>query len=149
MNLTTSPTPSGTATDGIAPVSVLDEDECWRLLGESDLGRIAVRSLAGVDIFPVNYLAHERAVYFRSAPGSKLIDLTREPSVAFEVDGERARHVWSVVVHGTAHRLGTDQEIHDSGITSLATWYPSDKYNYVRISPETVTGRSFAKLQPA
>jgi uncharacterized protein len=137
------------ATDTIPNVRVLDDDECWRLLAESSLGRFAVKVGDGVDVFPVNYLAHERALFFRSAPGSKLIDLTKEPNVAFEVDGEHARHVWSVVVRGAAHRLGSDQEIHDSGIAALQTWYPSDKYNYVRISPETITGRSFAKSLPA
>lgn len=149
MTATGDPSESSTATDGVPPVRILDEDECWRLLGESGLGRFAVRAVTGVDVFPVNYLVHDRALYVRSAPGSKLIDLTREPSVAFEVDGERGRHVWSVVVHGAARRLGTDQEILESGITSLETWYPSDKYNYVRISPEAITGRSFAKSQPA
>jgi hypothetical protein len=145
MNGITDPTPFRSAVDEIPPVRILDEDECWRLLGESNLGRFAVRTVASVDIFPVNYLVHDRSLFFRSAPGSKLIDLTREPSVAFEVDGEHARHVWSVVVHGAAHRLGTEHEILESGITTLATWHPSDKFNYVRISPETVSGRSFAK----
>jgi nitroimidazol reductase NimA-like FMN-containing flavoprotein (pyridoxamine 5'-phosphate oxidase superfamily) len=83
--------------------------------------------------------------FFRSTPGSKLIDLTLEPKVAFEFDGERARHVWSVVVHGTARRLASDQEIEDSGIQALKAWHPTEKYNYVRISPESVSGRSFAK----
>jgi nitroimidazol reductase NimA-like FMN-containing flavoprotein (pyridoxamine 5'-phosphate oxidase superfamily) len=139
---TTQATSIGAAISG---VRILDEDECWRLLAASSLGRFAVRVLDGVDVFPVNYLAHDRELYFRSAPGSKLIDLTREPKIAFEIDGEHARHVWSVVVRGTAHRLGTDQEIEDSGIQSLETWHPSEKHNYVRIAPVSVSGRSFAK----
>jgi nitroimidazol reductase NimA-like FMN-containing flavoprotein (pyridoxamine 5'-phosphate oxidase superfamily) len=134
-------------TDGsaIPGVRVLDVNECWRLLAEANLGRFAVRAGEGVDVFPVNYRVHERALYFRSAPGSKLIDLTREPRIAFEIDGQHARHVWSVVVHGTAHRLDSDQEITDSGIQSLEPWHPSEKYNYVRIAPEKVSGRSFGK----
>lgn len=128
-------------------VRLLDDDECWRLLAESKLGRFAVKLDEGVDVFPINYLARDRELFFRSAPGSKLIDLTRDPRIAFEIDGEHGRHVWSVVVHGTAERLGTDAEIEDSGIQSLETWHPSDKFNYVRIRPETVSGRSFAKSQ--
>jgi nitroimidazol reductase NimA-like FMN-containing flavoprotein (pyridoxamine 5'-phosphate oxidase superfamily) len=126
-------------------VRMLDEDECWRLIAESSLGRFAVKVHDGVDVFPINYLAHDHELFFRSAPGSKLIDLTLEPKVAFEIDGEHARHAWSVVVHGTARRLASDQDIDDSGIQSLKTWHPSEKYNYVRISPESVSGRSFAK----
>jgi len=128
-----------------ASVRILDENECWRLLAASSLGRFAVRFHDGVDVFPVNYLVHGRELFFRSAPGSKLIDLTREPGVAFEIDGEHARHVWSVVVHGTAQRLASDKDIEDAGIQLLETWHPSEKFNYVRISPDTVSGRSFAK----
>jgi uncharacterized protein len=145
MNATKVPNTHGVAIDDNLAVRILDEDECWKLLSKSEVGRFAVRTSAGVDVFPVNYLTHERALYFRSAPGSKLVDLTREPSVAFEVDGEHGRHIWSVVAHGTAHRLGTDSEIHESGIASLHTSYPSNKFNYVRIIPMTISGRSFAK----
>ncbi|MCU1551838.1 MAG: pyridoxamine 5-phosphate oxidase family protein [Glaciihabitans sp.] len=141
---TTGSTTTSAADNG---VRILGEDECWRLLAESKLGRFAVKFGDGVDVFPVNYLTRGRELFFRSAPGSKLMDLTREPRIAFEIDGEHARHVWSVVVHGTAHRLGTDHEIEESGIQSLETWHPSEKFNYVRISPESVTGRSFAKSQ--
>jgi nitroimidazol reductase NimA-like FMN-containing flavoprotein (pyridoxamine 5'-phosphate oxidase superfamily) len=123
----------------------LDSDECWRLLTAHNLGRFSVRSGTSIDVFPVNYLVHNRALYFRSAPGSKMIDLTLAPEVAFEVDGQRAHHVWSVVVHGVAERLGTDAEIEESGIHDLYTAYPSDKFNYVRINPSKVTGRNFAK----
>lgn len=126
------------------PIRVLDEDECWRRLAEHDLGRLAVLAGTGVDVFPLNYLVHDRVIYFRSAPGSKHIDLTREPDVAFEIDGQLAHYVWSVVVHGTAARLGSDDEIHASGISALAAWHPGDKFNYVRVSASTVTGRSFA-----
>lgn len=126
-------------------VRVLADDECWRLLVAHDLGRLAVQAGDGTDIFPVNYLVHERAIYFRSAPGSKLVDLSRSPGVAFEIDGQLAHRVWSVVVHGIAQRLGTDAEIEASGVHHLTTWHPSDKFNYVRVKPHTITGRSFAK----
>jgi nitroimidazol reductase NimA-like FMN-containing flavoprotein (pyridoxamine 5'-phosphate oxidase superfamily) len=139
---------SGTKTNADSSIRILEEDECWRLLAASSLGRFAVRVGDGVDVFPVNYLVHGNELFFRSAPGSKLVDLTREPGVAFEIDGQHARHVWSVVVHGTARRLASDQEIDDSGIQMLQTWHPSEKLNYVRISPDSVSGRSFAKSLP-
>jgi nitroimidazol reductase NimA-like FMN-containing flavoprotein (pyridoxamine 5'-phosphate oxidase superfamily) len=128
-----------------ASVRSLDPDECWRLLADHDLGRFAVREGDGVDVFPVNYLVHDRAVYFRSAPGSKLIDLTRAPVVAFEIDGQHAHHVWSVIIHGVATRLGSDAEIEESGIQNLVAWYPTAKFNYVRITPSSLTGRNFVR----
>lgn len=123
----------------------LEPAECWRLLASHDIGRFAVRAGDGVDIFPVNYLVHEKAIYFRSAPGSKLIDLTLAPATAFEVDGQLAHHLWSVIIHGTATRLGNDADIQASGINTLPTWYPNDKFNYVRITPTSVTGRNFPR----
>jgi nitroimidazol reductase NimA-like FMN-containing flavoprotein (pyridoxamine 5'-phosphate oxidase superfamily) len=131
-----------------ADVRELDVDECWRLLGNHDLGRLAVRAETGVDIFPVNYLVHNRALYFRSAPGSKLVGLTRAPQVSFEADGQLAHHVWSVVVHGVAERLASDAEITESAIQTLTAWQPGEKFNYVRITPTTITGRNFAKSAP-
>jgi nitroimidazol reductase NimA-like FMN-containing flavoprotein (pyridoxamine 5'-phosphate oxidase superfamily) len=136
-----------TMTTADTGVRMLDEKECWKLLSETTLGRFAVRLPKGVDVFPVNYLTHDHELYFRSAPGTKLIDLTREPNIAFEIDGQHARHVWSVVVHGTADRLSSDHDVEASGVQRLETWHPSEKFNYVRIRPESVSGRSFAKAQ--
>jgi nitroimidazol reductase NimA-like FMN-containing flavoprotein (pyridoxamine 5'-phosphate oxidase superfamily) len=121
----------------------LDEDACWTLLRGAHLGRLAVRAADGVDIFPVNYLVDGRSLVFRSAPGTKLIDLTAEPRVAFEVDGVDATHRWSVVVRGRARRLADDEEIELSGIADLATATPTAKHSYVRILPGAVTGRRF------
>lgn len=130
-------------------VEKLPTDECWRLLARAELGRLAVDGADGApDVFPVNYLVHSGAVFIRSAPGSKLIDITAHPSVAFEVDGESAAVRWSVVIRGTAHRLGTDTEIEESGILQLASWNPTDKYNYIRITATTVTGRRFRRRLP-
>jgi uncharacterized protein len=136
---------SGTGRYVSDPIRILDLAECWALLEKQALGRLAVRKGDGVDIFPVNYLVHDSAIYFRSAPGTKLVDLTKHAGVAFEIDGQLAHRVWSVVVSGIATRLGSDAEIRDSGILDLKTWHPSDKFNYVCLRPESVTGRSFTK----
>ena len=94
-----------------------------------------------VDIFPVNYFVHERTILFRSAPGSKLMNITSDPTVAFEVDGVESRFHWSGVIRGTAKRLGVDRDILESGVKDLVSWSPTHKFNYVRITPTKVTGR--------
>ena len=114
---------------------------CRRLLLSADFGRLAVRSDDGVDIFPVNFLLHGDALYFRSGPGSKMVDLTRDPRVAFEVDGRIDGAVWSVVVHGRAVRLSVDVDIESSTVLALRAWDPSAKFNYVRIAIATISGR--------
>lgn len=121
----------------------LDPAACFELLGAEGVGRLGIQDATGVDIFPVNYRAHEDKLYFRSGPGVKLIRITESPDVAFEVDGQDDEWTWSVVVKGRATRLDDDAEIRASGIHRAAAAHPSDKFNYVRIQPREVTGRRF------
>ena len=130
-----------------APAASLDElsvEECWAALRTAAIGRLAVRAAEGVDVFPVNFTVHERAIYLRSAPGSKLVAITDSPAVAFEADGSRGRdYYWSVVARGIAHRLAHDSEIEASGVLDLATSTPSVKWNFIRITPTVISGRRF------
>ncbi len=125
------------------PVESLTETDCWAYLNTNSLGRLAVIGKDGVDLFPINYLTHRSTVLFRTAPGSKLIDITDNPVVAFEIDGIDNGVRWSVVVRGEAVRLGSDLEILDTGVSRLATLSPTEKWNYVRVTPRTLTGRRF------
>lgn len=124
-------------------VEHLDREQCRRLLRTHELGRLALRRDETVDIFPINYLVFDDELYFRSAPGSKMIDLTDDPEVAFEIDGRSGRRLWSVVVHGVARRLSAGDEIERSGIEALRAAHPSDKFNYVAITTESISGREF------
>jgi osmotically-inducible protein OsmY len=126
-----------------ADVEELDPDACFELLGAEGVGRLGIRDVNGVDIFPVNFVVHDRLLYFRSGPGVKMFRLTESPEVAFEVDGHDAEWTWSVVVKGEAQRLDDDAEIIASGIQEVAPEHPSDKFNYVRIQPRQITGRRF------
>jgi osmotically-inducible protein OsmY/nitroimidazol reductase NimA-like FMN-containing flavoprotein (pyridoxamine 5'-phosphate oxidase superfamily) len=121
----------------------LEPAACLRLLATEHLGRLAMQEATGVDIFPVNYLVHDGKIYFRSAPGAKMIRLTQAPDVAFEVDGHDRVWTWSVVVKGTARRLDDDAEIIAAGIEQAPTALPGEKFNYVRISPRQISGRRF------
>lgn len=124
-------------------VEELSESACWRLLSSATIGRLAVHDGAEIDIFPINFLVGDDAVYFRSAPGSKLERLAEQGDVAFEADGREGPRIWSVVLRGTATRLDDDAEIARSGIQELRTAHEEGKYNYVRIAPRTISGRRF------
>ncbi|MEO6532285.1 MAG: pyridoxamine 5'-phosphate oxidase family protein [Pseudolysinimonas sp.] len=124
-----------------ADTAILDEEGCWRFLGGSGIGRLAISTESGVDIFPINYLATDGKIFFRSAPGTKIVELTRDPRVAFEADEHTFLARWSVVVRGAARRLESDLEIERSGIQNLATWQAGDKFNYFEIQPTAVSGR--------
>lgn len=121
----------------------LDPAACLRLLATERVGRLAVQEATGVDIFPVNYLVHDGRIYFRSAPGVKMIRITRAPDVAFEVDGHDRVWTWSVVVKGIARRLDDDAEIIAAGIEDAPTALAGEKFNYVRIAPRQISGRRF------
>lgn len=126
-----------------SPVDLLGDEESWHLLAGADIGRLAVSIDGGVDIFPINYVVADRVIFFRTAPGSKLMDLTKHPIVALETDGTHHRRRWSVVVKGSAVRLGSDEEIEASGVLSLHSLVPTEKWNYVRITASSITGRQF------
>jgi nitroimidazol reductase NimA-like FMN-containing flavoprotein (pyridoxamine 5'-phosphate oxidase superfamily) len=132
-------------------VEEISAEECWKLLAAESIGRLATAVLdaatgdLSVDVFPVNFLIHEGAIFFRSGPGSKLVDITANDRVAFEIDGQSHLANWSVVVHGRAHRLGLDREIEESGLLSLEPVHPTDKWNYVRIDVDSITGIRFRR----
>jgi nitroimidazol reductase NimA-like FMN-containing flavoprotein (pyridoxamine 5'-phosphate oxidase superfamily) len=126
---------------------ILADEECWMYLASVAVGRIAIATDDGIDIFPVNFTTHDRAIYFRSAPGSKLMKLTEQPEVSFEADGTGRTRRWSVVIKGTAERLNDDDEIVRSGVAALETVSPSVKNNFVRITPRAVSGRLLLRAE--
>ena len=137
------------AHDSVPVVEELDVDECWQLLSTDGVGRLAtsvIDAKTGAvcpDIFPINFHVFDQRILFRSAPGSKLIDLTTQPSVAFQTDGQRDLMHWSVVARGSARRMMFDADIQESGILDLQSTLPTQKWNYVRIEVETITGIRF------
>lgn len=138
----------GPGASGARGLEHLDVEECWRLLGEATLGRLALTDASGrPDVFPINIVAHEGAIYARSAEGSKLDAIAGSPEAALEVDGQDEEYRWSVVVRGEAARLetdmdaATDAEIEASGVLHLASANPSGKPYVIRLRASTVSGR--------
>ena len=130
-------------------VTELTDEECFNCLSTVALGRVVVHSGDDVDIYPVNYVvdrgegSHPRSVLFRTAEGSKLVSLTVNNQVLFEVDSFDESDATSVVIRGTAHRLTSSAEINEADTLDLKPWLPTLKYNYVRIVPDSVSGRYF------
>ncbi|WP_171013080.1 pyridoxamine 5'-phosphate oxidase family protein [Microbacterium sp. 2FI] len=138
--------PPASASEPTAKVEKLDTVRCWQLLEQTTLGRLAIEGHDGhPDVFPVNYLVHDGNLFLRSAPGSKMRSIVKHPAVAFEIDGETTNYHWSVVVHAQAHRMHLDAEIEASGVLDLVSSSPTPKGDFIRLIPESVTGRRFAK----
>ena len=130
-------------TDTPDPLHVLTDDECWTRVSTQDLGRLVTHVGDVLDIFPVNYVVDNGTIVFRTAEGSKLVELTVNDEVLFEVDDHTDSDAWSVVVRGHAHRLASSEQVAEADRLPLRPWLPTLKYNYVRIEPSTLSGRAF------
>lgn len=125
------------------PVTVLSEDENWKLLGSVALGRLVTNFAGEPEIFPVNFVAQDRTVLFRTAEGTKLFSAVANHAVVFEVDDHNLIEGWSVIVRGRARLLKTDADIQRAERAQLLPWTATLKPHYVRITPTEVTGRAF------
>ncbi|MGO9927116.1 MAG: pyridoxamine 5'-phosphate oxidase family protein [Mycobacterium sp.] len=124
-------------------VTILPVHECWDLMAGVALGRLVTSVDGQPEIFPVNYAVQRRTVLFRTAEGTKLVSTAINHRVLFEVDDHSAAGGWSVIVKGHARSLRTNEEIEEAERAQVLPWTASEKSHYVRIIPETVTGRRF------
>ena len=129
---------------GFGGIIELDAAGCWQLLRRTSLGRIAVSAAGTVDIFPINYAVDGETIVFRTAPGTKLLELAINDRVAFEIDGHDDLMAWSIVIKGIAERMERQSEMDAAEGLGLTPWIPTLKYRWVRIRPTDVTGRRFA-----
>jgi nitroimidazol reductase NimA-like FMN-containing flavoprotein (pyridoxamine 5'-phosphate oxidase superfamily) len=130
------------------PVTVLSEDECWERLREHEFGRLAFHLADEVNLLPVNYAVDERRrLVFRTAEGSKLLGLTMNADVAFEIDEFGDDAAWSVVAHGHARQL-EGSEADRTEQLALRSWIDTAKFNVVAVDVDEVSGRRFELSRP-
>ena len=65
----------------------LTEAECWSLLNQHVVARLAVDIAGRPDIFPINYVVDAGSIVFRSGAGTKLAGAVLGRHVAVEIDG--------------------------------------------------------------
>ena len=124
-------------------VTILAAHECWDLLAGVTLGRLVTSVDGQPEIFPVNYVVQRRTILFRTAEGTKLVSAAINNRVVFEVDDHNVAEGWSVIVKGTARSLRTNEAIEEAERAQVLSWTTSDKSHYIRVIPESVTGRRF------
>ena len=127
------------------PVTVLSEDESWRLLSTTSLGRLVTILGGQPEIFPVNFVVDHGTVVFRTAAGTKLDAIAQDHDVTFEADGYDAAsgEAWSVVVKGQASEVAGVHDLVAAVDLPLFPWHAAPKQRIVRILPEEITGRRF------
>ena len=125
------------------PILVLNDEQCWKLLESTQHGRLVLTAAGETDVFPINYRAHNGLLLLRTAPGTKLAELTINENVVFQADGISSDEAWSVVVKGKARVLEQSSDIAAAEALNLKTWIPTLKDFYVEIKPSRVSGRHF------
>ena len=132
-------------------VQNLEHHECWALLRTVSVGRLAVLADGRPDIFPVNYTVDGGTLVFRTAQGTKLSAATGgDAAVAVEADGvdPDTALAWSVVVKGTAALVKSTEDVLETSRLYLFPWQAGRKDAFVRITPDSVTGRRFKVTDP-
>ena len=132
-------------TEHTDPIETLTTEQSWERLATQELGRLVTHVGETIDIFPVNYVVDGDGILFRTAPGSKLFELTVNTDVLFEVDDHTDTDAWSVIVRGHASALETDADVHRAEAAGLRPWIPTLKRVYVRVEPVSVSGRAFRR----
>ena len=130
--------------DDIAPVTHLSESEGWALLRGQPMGRLATAVGNLPDVFPVNFVVDDGGIVFKTARGSKLLELLINNQVAFEVDSwEQDLGGWSIVCRGRARVLEDKAERDHAASLGLEPWVQTVKTHFVRIDVDHIVGRSF------
>lgn len=125
-------------------------DECWELLANDAVGRLALVVDGHPEIFPVNYALDRRSIVFRTAAGTKLWVASSERPAALEIDGydPHTEEAWSVVVRGDTALIEDQAEKDAVDALSLEPWQPGNKDHYIRLSARALTGRRFKVNKP-
>ncbi|MCE7481813.1 pyridoxamine 5'-phosphate oxidase family protein [Microbacterium profundi] len=126
----------------------LSPDECWARIVRAPYGRIAAHAAEEIDIFPVTHGVDDGCVVFRTAPGTKLIELTIHKSIAFQIDGYDEDEAFSVVVKGEAEEVSSAAQIDRLDGLGIRSWAPEEKDRWVRVNPVSVAGRIFTLPAP-
>jgi nitroimidazol reductase NimA-like FMN-containing flavoprotein (pyridoxamine 5'-phosphate oxidase superfamily) len=125
------------------PITVLTKEEAWEFLRRRTMGRLAVSVAGQPDIFPINYYADDDSLVFKTAPGTKLLEVTINNSVAVETDAYSGSEAWSVVVKGTAAVIEKQADLYTAEELPLRSWVPTVKSVFVRVTPSEINGRHF------
>lgn len=137
---------SESATD----VRNLEHHECWELLRTVSVGRLAVLVDGHPDIFPINYAVDGGTLVFRTGQGTKLAAASGGSPVALEADGVDpvTGLAWSVVLKGPAKVITGTEGVLDTAALYLFPWQAGKKDAFIRISPDSLTGRRFKVTAP-
>ena len=130
-------------------LEVLDRDECCRLLGSSNIGRLAYCTDSGPRVVPINYTMVSEALIFRTGMDSEASGYLINRPIAFEVDqvDEFLQTGWSVVLVVGNAGLMDERSLRLLDLQqSPQPWPEGRRALVVQLPLTTVTGR---RVHPA
>ena len=124
-------------------LEVLSRQQCLDLLDRSAVGRVVFTDKALPAALPVNFALLDGDIVFRTATGSKLAAALAKAVVAFQADeiDPAFESGWSVLVQGWATLLSRTDDLARAHALGLQSWAPGERWHFVRIHSEVVTGR--------
>lgn len=125
-------------------LEVLSNDECWRLLRDSPVGRVAFVYEGEPSVLPVNHAVVAHHIVFRTARGSKFAAAVMNQAVAIEVDGwdGDAQTGWSVLARGTAEVVLDPDQLRELAEVDVHPWaHEVERTEWVRVLPSEISGR--------
>lgn len=122
----------------------LTEEECWRLLSATSLGRVVFTHHAMPAIRPVNHLVDGQVIIIRSHLGAAIASRAAADAgavVCYEADElDGVRHTgWSVIATGLA-RLVREPEAIERYERRLEPWIAGQMDQVISIEPRFVSG---------
>ncbi|OXS82928.1 pyridoxamine 5'-phosphate oxidase family protein [Kocuria marina] len=129
--------------DHRAPVTEITAEQCWEHLYSARFGGIATMDGDEIEITPINPVADDEKIYFRTAQGTKLLHLVLREQVTVQVDHVQGGEAWSVIARGTAGQLSDPAETTRVDELFLRPWLEATKFEYVQVTPTKVTGHHF------
>jgi uncharacterized protein len=122
--------------------SVIPAWECYRLLEQHRVGRLAIIEAGYPVSIPVSYRlsgtpAGQRIV-FRTAPSAIIAQYEGRASLEVDHIDEQAKSAWSVIARGTLHRLFGDGTVPDP-----QPWLIEGRDQWLALEVVAVSGRRF------
>ena len=129
-------------------IEELEPEVCWGLLGRRLLGRVGFVADGELLVLPVNHHVDGHSIVFRTGRTSMFEVLREGARVAFEIDEADAffETGWSVLIKGTATEVTDPVALSDA---PLHPWAPGRRDHWIRIVPDSVTGRSISRQRSA
>ena len=129
----------------------IDADVCWTLIDNRVGGRVGFNTEDGPMVLPITHRVDGHTIVFRTGPTTLLESLRGGAQAAFEVDDmdPRAETGWSVLVRGRAHEIDPSTVEAEAERLALHPWAPGERDHWIRIVPDTVTGRAISRRRSA